>query len=461
MRWTKSYRAFLFFAVLTAVNALPGRRSWNFRSVEKVGSLEAAPVKGGLCDASVKSLSGYYKVTTAGKSNQNYFFWFFEARNQKPDTPTAMWLTGGPGCSSMMALLAENGPCTVNKNLTTTPNPASWNNDVNIMWVDQPTGVGFSYGDTGDYDHDEAGVAEDMYHFLQSFFDANPSYRKNRFFVFGESYGGHYVPSVANRVFIGNQAKEDTPINLAGIGIGNGLTNPEVQYQYYAEMAYNNSYGIKTVSKSQYDQMVKATPACIEQIKKCQQDTSVCAAAQTSCNNALIGPYEQGGLNPYDIRKPCGSNPLCYDFSQVTTFLNQQSTLDALHVSKESAKWTSCNYKVNADFASDWMKEFEGKVAPMLEGGVQALVYAGDVDFICNWMGNKAWTLALPWSGKAAFNAAADRDWVGHDGSKAGTVRSANGLTFLQINKAGHMVPMDQPDNALLMFNTFTSGGKF
>ena len=60
-------RCVLLLAFLAAANA---RRSWNFRSVEKVGTLEAAPVKGGLCDASVKSLSGYYKVTSAGKSNQ-------------------------------------------------------------------------------------------------------------------------------------------------------------------------------------------------------------------------------------------------------------------------------------------------------------------------------------------------------------------------------------------------------
>ena len=60
----------------------------------------------------------------------------------------------------------------------------------NVLWIDQPTGVGFSYGEKGDYDHDEAGIRDDMYHFLLEFFAAHPEYAKLPFYVFGESYGG-------------------------------------------------------------------------------------------------------------------------------------------------------------------------------------------------------------------------------------------------------------------------------
>jgi len=51
------------------------------------------------------------------------------------------------------------------------------------MWVDQPAGVGYSYG--AKKDKDEAGVANDMYDFLQAFFKAHPEYALNSFFVFG------------------------------------------------------------------------------------------------------------------------------------------------------------------------------------------------------------------------------------------------------------------------------------
>jgi carboxypeptidase C (cathepsin A) len=92
-------------------------------------------------------------------------------------------------------------------------------------------------------DHDEAGVREDMYYFVQAFLQAHPQYQRNEFFVFGESYGGHYAPNTAWRIVDGNNNLEDgfVHVNLAGLGVGNGLTQPSVQYEYYAQMAYNFS----------------------------------------------------------------------------------------------------------------------------------------------------------------------------------------------------------------------------
>ena len=120
----------------------------------------------------------------------------------------------------------------------------------------------------------------------------------------------------------------------------------------------------------------------------------------------------------------------------------------------DSAAWVSCNNAVNADFKNDWMINYDGLVADMLEGGVEVLIYAGDVDFICNSLGNKAWTLDLDWSGKEQFNAEADKDWNGG----AGSVRTHAGLTFLTVFDAGHMVPSDQPEAALQMLDAFTTG---
>ena len=109
------------------------------------------------------------------------------------------------------------------------------------------------------------------------------------------------------------------------------------------------------------------------------------------------------------------------------------------------------------------MKNFQGTIAPMVEGGVRVLIYAGDTDFICNWMGNKAWTMSIGWSGR-------DHDWY-YDAEKTklgGYARSANSenqnggsLSFLQVLEAGHMVPMDQPEAALSMINAFTSNTPF
>ena len=145
-----------------------------------------APVNSDLCDSSVKSLSGYFKVESG--NDKNYFFWLFESRSKPSTDPLIIWLvvyssysnknlfdvyiqrlTGGPGCSSQLALMTENGPCQVTPDgLSTVNNPFSWNTKSNIMWIDQPAQVGFSYGTKYiDNDHNQTEVAEDMYYFLQ------------------------------------------------------------------------------------------------------------------------------------------------------------------------------------------------------------------------------------------------------------------------------------------------------
>jgi cathepsin A (carboxypeptidase C) len=95
-------------------------------------------------------------------------------------------------------------------------------------------------------------------------------------------------------------------------------------------------------------------------------------------------------------------------------------------------------------------------VADLLNAGIPALVYAGDVDFICNYLGNRAWTLGLEWDSKDSFNAAEEHSW-----NDLGLARTANGLTFLQVYDAGHMVPADQPKIALDMITNFIQGGAF
>merc|ERR1712178_269422 len=90
-----------------------------------------------LCDQSVKQHYGYFHIS--GGKKKHYFYWMFEATHKPRDAPVVMWLTGGPGCSSEVALFTENGPCSVNKDgKTTTPNKHSWNRVANVIYVDQP-----------------------------------------------------------------------------------------------------------------------------------------------------------------------------------------------------------------------------------------------------------------------------------------------------------------------------------
>lgn len=452
------------------------KRVFNFVSGKK-HTFDSSEVKGDVCDPASKSFSGYMDVEgskfDASGEDKHLFYWFFEKRgmenvemSDKKDIPLIVWLTGGPGCSSTLALLTENGPCKVSEDGESTEiNPHSWTEAAHMLWLDQPAGVGFSYGAKED-DKNEEMVGEDAYYFLQSFVNTYPEYASNPLFIVGESYGGHYAPAIAHRIFLGNQAITATSssslkkLNLSGVAVGNGMTEPKVQFEYYAEMAMYNSHNIKTVSEADYEGMKEATPHCLTLIDGCNdslKENFYCQAAYQYCMNKVTGVYYQSGLNPYDIRLECGDNPLCYDFSNVENFLNLESTRKSLHVSQSSPQWQSCNNAINRQFTLDWMKGFSKEVSEMLNGGIPHLIYAGDVDFICNYMGNRAWTDELDWKYKNEYSAAEEHDW----NENSGLSKTAEGLTFLQVYDAGHMVPTDKPEVALKMIEAFVTGEKF
>ena len=406
---------------------------------------------GTICD-SVKQYSGYYKLTTGDK---NYFYWSFESRSKPDADPVVLWMTGGPGCSSEVALFGENGPCKVNADGTDTiSNPYSWNSNATVIYIDQPAGTGFSYG--SGMDHDEVGVANDMYDFLQQFFKAHPDLAARDFYAVGESYAGHYIPAVTHKIWQNNNKLPSgaIKINLKGTGVGNGLTDPEIQYQYYAKMA-NSTNDHKPLSAKTVQGMEKATAGCVKKIQSCQTGGAVaCLAATELCNLGLLIPYTFTGMNPYDMRIKCAKPPLCYDFSNVGTYLERPEVLAAIGVDAKHKKWSSCNKLVTIGFelAGDWMKSYEMMIPDQLNAGIKVLIYAGDQDFICNWLGNQAWAQALPWPHQGDFNTTAPIDW-NVDGKKAGELQSSNGFQFLRVLDAGHMVPRDQPANALAMLN--------
>ena len=365
---------------------------------------------------------------------------------------------------SLQALLTENGPCKVNSDAKSTSlNPYSWTEAAHVLWLDQPAGVGFSYGKATD--KNEEMVSEDAYWFFQKFFAENPQYSQNPLYIIGESYGGHYAPAIAHRINEYNKklpSEDAAVLPLAGLAVGNGLTAPQEQYKWYPEMAFNNSHGLKVVSEETYNTMKAVVPECVAMINKCNDgdsfiDNFACQSAFEVCNLGLTAPYQMTGLNPYDIRKQCGNNPLCYDFSAETKFMDSAATREKLGVIKKSHKWQSCNMGINLKFHVDWMKDFSHFVADLLNDGIPALIYAGDVDFICNYLGNQAWSYALEWNGGDAFRSAEEHEW----GDAKGLARTAEGLTFLQVYDAGHMVPSDQPEVALDMLKVFLSGESF
>ncbi|XP_061359434.1 serine carboxypeptidase-like [Gastrolobium bilobum] len=394
--------------------------------------------------------AGYYSLPRSKAARMFYFF--FESRNNTND-PVVIWLSGGPGCSSELALFYENGPFKIANNLSLIWNDYGWDKVSNIIFVDQPIGTGFSYSsDYADIPHDEVGVSNDLFDFLQAFFKQYPKFAKNDFYITGESYAGHYIPALASRVHQANKEKQGIYINLKGFAIGNGLTNPGIQYQAYTDFALDTGL----ISKADYENITKLIPGCENATTTCNiEGGETCLTAFNVCENIYDDILTiAGNINIYDIRKKCVGE-LCYNLTSVETLLNQKSVRDALGVG--DLQFVSCSTTVYNAMLQDIMKNLEVGIPALLEDGIRMLAYAGEYDFICNWLGNSRLVYAMEWSGQKKFGASRTVQFS-VDGAKAGSLNSYGPLSFLKVFGAGHILPMDQPKVALQMVKSWMDG---
>jgi len=347
----------------------------------------------------------------------------------------------------------ELGPCSVEGNKTKS-NPYSWNSFANVFFLDQPQNVGFSHGSKTVRSSAEA--AKDTWIFLQLFFSEFKHLAKLPFHIAGESYAGHYIPAIASEVLNLNTADslsaKTVPINLESIMIGNGWTDALRQFPTYPEFARENSL----LDEDAIQSMERSIPRCESLVESCYRNpknTFACLPAGIYCNRAVHQPYMNTGMNPYDIRRSCEGGGLCYDvLDEIAAWANREEVRAELGVDVEVKEYKSCSEDVNRRFFldGDFARPLVNEIPRILSSGVRVLIYAGDKDWICQWIGNKAWTLQLEWFGKTDYINAEDDTWFSWMTLKeAGEVRSAGNLTFLRVFDAGHMVPYDQPENSL------------
>lgn len=208
----------------------------------------------------------------------------------------------------MIGLFQENGPCKFNvgsSNTTPVNNTHSFNNFANVIYIDQPIGVGFSYGnDTVDSTETAAPF---VWKLIQAFYSSFPKYQSRDFGIFTESYGGHYGPEFAKYILDQNKANAGQKINLVALGVNNGWFDAQIQEQSYITYAYNNTYK-QLISESEYKSLTNtynkqckpALDSCIssETDSACQNADSVCGR---SIENAIIGASD---FDVYDVRAP-------------------------------------------------------------------------------------------------------------------------------------------------------------
>ncbi|XP_074604084.1 lysosomal protective protein-like [Brevipalpus obovatus] len=199
---------------------------WLFFLVSFVDSLYTANIKGTeIDDVLVTSFPGIghnpfnlYSGYVHIDGGKHFHYMFAESMNDPAKDPVVLWLNGGPGCSSMIGFWTENGPFKFDRyNGSITVNEYAWNSVANMLYLESPAGVGYSFSDSNDYSTNDDQTSLDNLNVVKAFFEKYPQYRGNDFLVTGEGYAAIYVPTLS--VLLLNEPS----INFKGFAIGGGL----------------------------------------------------------------------------------------------------------------------------------------------------------------------------------------------------------------------------------------------
>ena len=167
--------------------------------------------------------SGYLNL---GTTKKQIHYWLVESESDPVNDPLVFWTNGGPGCSGLIGFLTEQGPFRPDINGNLQMNDWRWNKIANMVFLEQPVGVGFSYSDnTDDYRIGDAQAAQDNLETILQFLKRFPEYANSPLYITSESYGGHYMPTLANEIIQYNAQQSATKLNFKGFAVGNPYTD--------------------------------------------------------------------------------------------------------------------------------------------------------------------------------------------------------------------------------------------
>lgn len=414
--------------------------------------------------------AGY--VTVHEEHGRALFYWFFEAALLKEEKPLVLWLNGGPGCSSVgYGATQEIGPFLVDGNGTDLIfNKYSWNQEANLLFVESPVGVGFSYSNTSS-DYNMLGdniTASDTYTFLQNWLNRFPEYRRHDFYIAGESYAGKYVPELAELIYDLNNASTDTHINLKGFMVGNPETHDGHDLKGFVDYAWSHA-----IVSDETHKMIKKNcdfypndpwgdqncSATLMEIQKQYNEIDIFSLYTPTCVHKNSTPAntmsEAKKLKFSTTMRPskmlAGYDPCLDDHAKV--YYNRLDVQTALHVIKGSQlrNWSICNNDINLNW-----QDSRFSVLPiykkLIAAGFRIWVYSGDTDGRVPVISTRYSLNALKLPKKGSW-----RPWF-HNEQVGGWIQDYEGLTFATFRGAGHAVPLFKPSCALAFFRSYLSG---
>ncbi|KAJ4171484.1 hypothetical protein NW754_013252 [Fusarium falciforme] len=436
-----------------------------------------------LCETTegVKSFSGYVSlpkdfIPDAKDWDEdisgNFFFWYFEARDDPENAPTSIYLGGGPGYTSFDG--SSVFPCYVNPDSnSTTLNKHSWNNHSNMLYIEQPLGTGFSYTkiENGTYDTltgeftpvvdgealpelnvtnlhatlQAAGIGDTMnttktaartlWRFAQVWFNEFPERAKNNdeLAIWAVSYGGLYAP-VFGSYFIDQNKKiekgdppaaNSTVLNLVTVGLLNAMVDIRSMALGFPDFALNNTYDLPVYSEEVAEMVLGNITApdvgCLTLVDKCRAAVTRDDPESTGTNNHVNEIcFKAMGYHHFDITlNKYASFPTEYE----TALFNQPWVQQELGV---PLNYTRGNNEIEAAFlgrTGDMVRYGLEYIGHLLENGVNVAMINGDRDFRCNWFSGENASLSIPFSEAHQFAAAGYQPIMTNASHEGGFVR--------------------------------------
>lgn len=337
-------------------------------------------------------------------------------------------------------------------------------------------------------------AATAIWHMLQGFLGIFPEYAPNGTSsavgvnLFAESYGGKFGPAFATLWEEQNQLRANgtlsvnntLEINLVSLGIINGCVDDLIQAPYYPVMANNNTYGLTSINPTRAtlaNASFYAAGGCQDLINQCRtsvrvsdpSDTGnvsavndICASAYSSCVTNVMNPYLDASRSVYDIAH------LVPDPFPPSTYLEYLNTATVQAGIGAVTNYTETNFQVVDAFTATGDYERDSLVpelAALLDKGIRIGFLYGDRDYICNWLGGEAISLAVAGATNASasnystqFPAAGYAPIIVNSSYIGGVVRQYGNLSFSRIYDAGHSVPAYQPETAFQVFARIIAG---
>ena len=417
------------------------------------------------------SWGGYQPVSPRHDETRQLYFWMFPATEKVGHDDLVVWFNGGPGCSSLTGVLTEEGPVKFN-NVThkAEPNPYSWTNLTNMIWVDQPAGTGFSRGQPKNQSMEQ--VAEEFNGFLLSLYQTFPKLQGKRLWLAGESYAGKFIPYMADWIYKHEAENQKAGIHLHGINmidgffmddiIGKELPSMQFAQQHYRSMNISEADMSALEAKAQKIGIADYVEKYLHYPPKgplpvprgLNKSESVYYAFKKLAKkaNPCFSPFYVIATAPCPLNS-MGQNVTSEKAFPHNYFNDMPSIKPIIHADNKT--YLSCSRAKPFKIMKKLHTQFPiHTVLPgVIEKSQRTVIQHGKLDYIMLVNGTSLAIQNMTWAGAQGFQSKPNKTLL-VDGETAGLYHSERKLSLVQVDRASHMIAAYKPKPAykLLQF---------